>query len=142
MGAWEVENFGNDDAMDFVADVETGGKKSILTAIKTAADAAEYPEAPECCIALAAIEYIAAAKGNPSADFPEEAEEWLSKNKLLPFTLGGLFGIGAKEIDITSLSLSAIEKIKTRSELKELWEESGEFEKWLTIVQDLEKRIL
>ena len=39
MGAWENGNFGNDDAMDFVADVEVNGKAEILTAIQKIAAA-------------------------------------------------------------------------------------------------------
>jgi len=130
MGAWENGNFGNDDAMDFVGEVNS--KEAILDAILkiSAAPENEYLESPDCCIALAAIEYIATALGNPSEDFPEEGEEWISKNKseLL-------------EGDIILHSNQAIDKIKTNSELKELWEESGEFEDWLNVIEGLKKRI-
>ena len=82
MGAWENGNFGNDDAMDFVSEVNS--KESIFDAILKISMASqnEYLEAPDCSVALAAIEYIAAALGNPAEDFPEETEEWVSKNKL------------------------------------------------------------
>jgi Domain of unknown function (DUF4259) len=142
MGAWETGNFGNDDAMDFVGDItETNGKDLILSAIQAIINNTDYIESSDCCTALAAIEFIAAAKGNACDDFPEEAEEWLSKNKLMPFTKGGFMGIGAKEVDVITLSSKAIEKIKTESELKELWEESGEFEEWLEILEGLKQRI-
>ena len=141
MGAWENGNFGNDDAMDFVSEVND--KKVILDSIIkiSNASAAEYLESPDCSVALAAIEYLAASLGNPSEDFPEEARDWISKNKLLPFTQGGMFGIGKTEVDIIKHANQAIDKIKTNSELQELWQESGEFEDWLNIVEGLKKRI-
>lgn len=135
MGAWEKGNFGNDDAMDFISEVDS--KESILNAILSISTApeSEYLEAPDCSIALAAIEYIAAALGNPSEDFPEEAEEWILENKL------GLLEANNKETDIISHANQAIDKIKMNSELKELWEESGEFEAWLNVIEGLKKRI-
>jgi hypothetical protein len=143
MGAWETGNFGNDDAMDFVGEVNDNGKAEILSAIQKISNAAEseYPEAPDCSVALAAIEYVAAAKGNFADDFPEEATEWLEQNQLLPFKSKGIFGTGAKEINIVALSKQAIDKIKTKLELRELWEEGEDYHKWLTIVENLKKRI-
>jgi hypothetical protein len=142
MGAWEVGNFGNDDAMDFVGDVtETGGKDLIFSTIQALINNTDYIESPDCCTGLAAIEFVAAAKENAAEDFPEEAAEWLTKNKLLPFTTGGFIGFGTKEVDITSMSVRAIEKIRTESELKELWQESGEFEEWVKVLDQLKERV-
>lgn len=143
MGAWETGNFGNDDAMDFAGDVTDNGKQEILKAIQKISNAAQtkYIEAPDCSIALAAIEFIAAAKGNAAEDFPEEAAAWLSENEILPFKSKGILGFGAKETDIAAISLQAIERIKNKSELLELWQESGEADIWLAVVNDLKKRI-
>ncbi|MGF2412819.1 DUF4259 domain-containing protein [Ferruginibacter sp.] len=144
MGAWEIGNFGNDDAMDFVADVIDNGKQEILNAIQKIFNAAptEYLEAPDCSIALAAIEFIAAAKGNAAADFPEEAIAWLSENEILPFKSKGILGFGSKETDIITISQQAIERIINKSELLELWQEAKESNEWLDTVKDLKKRIL
>ena len=135
MGAWENGNFGNDDAMDFVMEANT--KESIVEAILKISTAPEneYLESPDCSVALAAIEYIAAALGNPAEDFPEEAVEWVTKHK------AELLEIDKKETDIISHSNQAIDKIKTNSELKELWEESEEFEDWLHVVEGLKIRL-
>ena len=131
MGAWDNGNFGNDDAMDFVADVLS--KANVVNAIVTVSNTPinEYIDSADCCNALAAIEYIATALGNTAKDFPEEALEWVSENKLL---------LLQDEKLILNAHL-ALEKIKTNSELKELWEESEEFEDWLNIVEGLKKRI-
>lgn len=130
MGAWDNGNFGNDDAMDFVFDATS--KEAISDAILAISKApqGEYLDSTDCCIALAAIEYIAAALGNPSADFPEEAKEWVSENKS-----------ALSETGMISQANNAIDKIKTNSELKEFWEETDEFQDWLNVIEGLKKRI-
>jgi len=131
MGAWDNGNFGNDDAMDFVADVQN--TDSIVHAIVTISNTPinEYIESSDSCNTLAAIEYIATAMGNTAKDFPEEALEWVSNNKLVLL----------QDEKLITHAHVALEKIKTNSELKELWEESGEFEAWLKVVDGLKQRI-
>jgi len=86
----------------------------------------EYLEAPDCENALAAIEFIAAYKGNPSDDLPEDISLWIKENDLLNFK-SSFF---SKKVNIVDLSLKPIDRILFNSELKELWEESSEFEDW------------
>jgi hypothetical protein len=140
MGAWGINNFDNDGAMDFSADVVEGNRSLIKDAILKVTNLSDddYLESPECEEALAAIEFIAAQKGNPSPDFPEEALEWIKKNDVLHFSSGLVF---KKQIDITALSLHAIERIGSNSELQELWEESDEYKDWLKVLEDLKNRI-
>lgn len=132
MGAWGHRNFENDEALDFVWEINEGGVQTIREAINKVVNkpASEQLESPECTEALAAIEYVAAAKGNPSEDFPEESEIWLEKH-------------GGKEllsID-SSLLLQAIERIKSSSELRELWDESEDSKEWYEILSGLEQRL-
>ena len=139
MGAWGHRNFENDTALDLVANLydENMDKEDIFIAINEVAtfppeaDSQSGPESDECATCLAAIEFIAASKGKPSEDFPEDAEEWLGLNPDLTFP----------GTDITTLCLQAINQIRTASELKELWKESEFYQKWLDVVADLEKRI-
>jgi hypothetical protein len=139
MGTWGINNFDNDSAMDFSSDIIEGDKDLIKDAILkvTRLEDNDYLEAPDCENALVAMEFIAAQKGKPSPDFPEEAQEWIKNNDLLNFT-SGLF---RKRIDITELSLQAIQRIGSNSELQELWEESDEYEDWLKVLEDLRNRI-
>jgi hypothetical protein len=132
MGAWGHRNFENDEALDFVWDITEGGVPAIVTAIKKVADTpeSEFIETTESTQALAAIEYIAAAKGKPSEDFPEESEIWLEKN-------------GGKDlltID-TNTVLKAIERVRTNSELRELWGDSEDLDKWQGVLTNLEERL-
>jgi len=136
MGAWGLLNFENDTALDFVADIEEKAEKGIAR-IKSAIEIINtttedsYLDSDLCIEALAAIEYIAAAKDQMAEDFPEDAEEWLQPHKA---SLLGLRGIIAQ-------SKQAIDRIKHNSELKELWEESEDFEEWNKVLDDLDTRI-
>ncbi|OPX86262.1 MAG: hypothetical protein A4E53_03172 [Pelotomaculum sp. PtaB.Bin104] len=76
---------------------------------------------------MAAAEVIAALKGKPSGDLPEEIATWVKDNKILP--------------ELVELSKKALELVVDKSELKELWEDTDEFTTWLEIVQDLKNRL-
>jgi hypothetical protein len=132
MGAWGHRNFENDGALDFVWEINEGGVQTIREAINKVVNTpdADYLESPVCTEALAAIEYVAAAKGKPSEDFPEESEIWLEKN-------------GGKELLSIdgSILLKAIERIKSSSELREQWDESDDAKEWYNILSGLEQRL-
>ncbi len=130
MGAWGNMNFDNDDAMDFLEDVQEQGKELLVSKITAVAELSEndYLEAPTAAECLAAIEYFAAEKGKPAEDFPGEANEWLTVNQPLPI------------VPMPAI-LKVLNRIKTRSELQELWDEAGELKEWQKVVDDLEKRV-
>jgi hypothetical protein len=133
MGAWGLLNFENDTALDFVATVEEKGIEQIKSAIEVINTIEEdaYVDSYLCEEALAAVEYIAAAKDRMTEDFPEDAEEWLQANKA---NLLAIRGIIAK-------CQQAIDRIKNNSEGKDLWEESGDVEEWNKVLDDLNTRI-
>lgn len=132
MGTWGHRIFENDEALDFVWEVEEGGLNTIQQAIYKVASIpeTEHLESLDCTEALAAMEYVAAAKGNQSEDFPEEAEIWI-ENK------------GGKELTTidTAILIRTIEKIRDNSELCDLWKEGNETEKWYQTLSDLGKRL-
>jgi hypothetical protein len=133
MGAWGHTNYANDAAHDFAMDVTEQGVDKIKTAIHAVTSCGEEDilESDECCEALAAIEFIATAKGKMAEDFPENAEEWLAGKDVSELT----------SPELIRESQQAIARIKSNSELKELWNEGGEFDEWVKVVDDLEKRI-
>lgn len=63
MGAWGVQAFENDDAMDFAADLVDADSLDVVATSFEAIVPGEYLEAPDCCIALAAAEVVAALRG-------------------------------------------------------------------------------
>jgi hypothetical protein len=139
MGTWGHKTFESDGALDFTAELVEGDKSLIKDAILKVVEIGEedYLEAPDCENALVAIEFIAAHKGNPSADFPGDATDWVKRNDLLVYKTG-IFG---KRVDIIELSKKAIDRILANSELKELWEEGKEGEEWKKGVVDLRNRV-
>lgn len=133
MGAWGIKNFENDGAADFVADVLSGNKLIIANTIEKILEISkgDYLEVCDCEEALAAVEFVAAAKGNPSSDISAEALNWVKTSNLLHF----------KDFDLVSSSKKVIDRILSHSEIKELWEEANEFMEWEKIILDLKTRI-
>lgn len=133
MGTWGHRNFENDNALDFIAEVEERGFERIEEAIKVVAN---YPEeeflnADDSVAALAAIEYVAAAKGKQSEDFPEDAEDWLQKT-----------GTGSLPAYDKATMIKVIDRVRNNSGLRDIWQEEGnEPAEWLAVLSDLEKRV-
>lgn len=129
MGDWGAKSFENDDARDWLYELEEADTlEPIEEAFLVITENDDYLEAPECSAALAAAEVLAALKNHPSPDLPEEAATWVqSYKKKIPARL-------------TDLALSAITRIQNDSELKELWEEAGA-DAWNEVVRDLEARL-
>ena len=84
MGAWGVKTFENDDASDWVYELEgTFGLSVIERALDLEDD---YIEAPEGSEALAAAEVLLALKGKPRDNLPEEITIWIKRNNGLDAT--------------------------------------------------------
>ena len=66
MGAWGIGHFDNDDAGDWVWELEDSKSLApVASAIATVEASPDYLESPDACVALAAAETIAASLGNP-----------------------------------------------------------------------------
>lgn len=130
MGAWGPGSFENDDASDWVDDLEGSSGIGLLKEAFKAVEKNKFPESPDCCIAVAAAEVVAAAKGKPCADFPEALRAWLDSHKDIN---------AIKALDkVTGLVLN---KVQLKSELKEEWEESDDWLAWSKALNDLQNRL-
>ncbi|MDP3585788.1 MAG: DUF4259 domain-containing protein [Thiobacillus sp.] len=134
MGAWSADVFGNDDACDWAFGLEDANDLSLVesTLETVLSQGTEYVEAPEASEALAAIEAIARLQGNWGERNPytEPVDEWVEKTKLQPSAA------------LAKKAHLVIERILAEnSELKELWQESDEFETWLAFVAELKSRV-
>ena len=146
MGVWGTGNFENDTALDLVAELmETEeGAAILVSSLQATANipAGETLDSDDAVETLVAAEFLAAALGVASDDFPEEAAEWLAQNDLLA---ADSFIGGPREEKIkwlSTLALRAIERIHSGdSELDELWEESDEYEEWLATLDELKARL-
>lgn len=132
MGAWGAGCFENDDALDWLCDLEDSDSSDLIReTIQVAIDAppGDDLEAPECCSALAACEMVAALSGKPPSDLPEDAKAWLEQNSAVA------------DNAVLQLAMKAVERIRTDSELKDLWEDAESLDEWTPVVDDLASRL-
>ncbi|MEJ2756903.1 MAG: DUF4259 domain-containing protein [Anaerolineales bacterium] len=130
MGAWGTGSFENDDALDWVFELEDARNFQILAdAFETILDQKdEYLEAPDCSIAICAAEVTAGLLGNPADDLPEEVMEWMEGQP------------DPSEV-LLKLAKNALNAILKKSELKELWQETDDYDEWREIVLDIRDRL-
>ena len=129
MSGWGTGSFENDDAQDFLGQLKSLGGEDVREILSRAADEREYLEAPESSVAVAAAEVIAALKGAPSANVPREVADWMSTS------------MAGATADLNELARRAVRKVRTNSELKDLWLEAEGLNEWSAGLRDLEQRL-
>jgi hypothetical protein len=129
MAAWGAGNFDNDDATDFLSDLRAKEVSDIKEIFLEIEKHTGYIEAPECSVAIAAAEVIAASKGAPASEAPPAIAAWIKEKR--PTAVP----------ELASSALKAVGRIKTDSELKELWEEAGRLHEWHGRLDDLAQRL-
>lgn len=134
MGTWDVGSFDNDDAADWAYELEDCGDLSVIeNSIAGVLDPGDdYVDAPVAAEAIAAIEVLARLQGNwgERSAYTETVDAWVERVRLaVPVTL-------AKQ------AVHALDRIiGEQSELRELWEESEEFDAWMASVAELRSRV-
>jgi hypothetical protein len=127
MGAWGYLPFENDDALDWLDELEAGGAEVVRAAVANAGD--RYIEAPEGAVAIAAAEVTSACQGNPQGDLPENVATWVTAHGA---------ELGAEDVE---LALEAVGRVAgEKSELAELWDDADEPE-WRESLDDLSGRL-
>jgi len=128
VGAWGTAAFDNDDASDWVYELEKDG----IVAVESALTAAHGPgelEMPTDVNAIAAGEVVAAAVGRPVADLRED---------ILELAIGLASSVTPDHI---ARARSAVERVLAGSEVAELWGEMDDEDEWRGLVQDLIRRL-
>ena len=131
MGAWGADSFENDDALDWLADFcDDPEENVILAALRQVADAGDgdYLEATDCAAGVAAAEVVAALKG-ATRYVPEDVKGCLDASHIKP------------DEHLVETALRALARVRSNSELKELWDESGGGAEWNEALSDLESRL-
>jgi Domain of unknown function (DUF4259) len=151
MGAWGAGSFDNDWALDWLGGLREGGDAALVSRILDEVvqhggtkrlrpsfierwfllgrrHRTDWLKADVSSNAVAAAEIVAAWKGNPSTDLPDDAVEWVRQHA------------SSFRPDLVSLAQQALGIVKTNSELQELWEE-GDATEWKKAVEDLESRL-
>ena len=131
MGAWGIGHFDNDEAGDWVWELEEAKSLAPVTMAFDEVDAcSDYLDAGAGCIGLAAAETVAASIGKPAVDLPEEVARVVSA---LP---------AAADSGLVARARSVVDRILAAdSELRQLWEETNEFDAWQAKVADLRNRL-
>lgn len=132
MGAWGSKVFENDDAGDWLDGFESDGPAAVETALNAVLemDANEYVQATEAATALAAAEVVAAAKDGDVKRLPEEAHSALLEHR-----------DAVNDGDYGKRAQRAVQRIRRNSELKDLWDESGDAEAWSDELLELLERL-
>jgi hypothetical protein len=117
MGAWAAGSFDNDDAGDWICELPEADDTSVLEeAFSRVIECDGYLEAPDCSVAIAAAEVVAALRQRPCVEPPEQLGAFVSRIASPP--LPALVG----------LALRALERVKTKSELCRVVFKSGQAE--------------
>lgn len=141
MGAWGINTYENDGAMDWLGDLlDDPSEAKILEAFSAeptviqpgligrliGKKAQEFPAELDGEEVLAAAEVVATISGHPAASNPEELTS--------PPQI-------ALHSETSTKAVAAIDAMMANSNLKDCWEETDEFESWKATVQDLRKRL-
>ncbi|MES0810109.1 DUF4259 domain-containing protein [Roseibium sp. SCPC15] len=110
MGVWASGSFGNDTALDFVADVTSFA--AVLDTLRKLEQDKSALDAEDASIALAACDMLAAAIGRPPADLPDMPS----------------FENEQVSEDLLKTAKTIVKRVRTKSELAELWSEEDDAE--------------
>jgi hypothetical protein len=134
MGAWGVGVFENDDASDWVYELEQSSDLAVVEQALsdvTGKSGDEEPDTTDSAAALAAAELVAVLRGRPGDGVPDDVTKWVGTVR--PAMPAGL----------AELAAAAVRKVMAGSELKDLWDESGteQSEEWEAQLEDLLTRL-
>lgn len=134
MGTWGVNSFGNDNAADWVWELEKASDLSVVEeAIERVLDCGdEYVESPDAQEAIAAAEVLARLKGKPDLQdaFSEGVDKWVKSHPIKPPPA------------LVQQALQALDRIlREPSELLDCWQDSDDLQGWTAAVEDLKKRL-
>lgn len=133
MGTWGEKTFENDATMDWVYELEEARDTSLIarTLGGVSGSSEVYLDASDCAMALAAAEVVAAGNGRPGPDLPDEVRSWVGEHRI------------ETDGEPSGLAVQAVARVKNGpgSELKDLWDESGDTSGWYGAVDDLRARL-
>ena len=129
MPGWGTGSFENEDAQSFLGALSSKEPEELKQVLARAAESGEYLNSPESCVVVAAAEVIASAKGKPPESLPRQVADFVDKID------------GAPSDNMSELARQAVEKVRTNSELKDLWLEADGLNEWSASLRDLEQRL-
>lgn len=130
MGAWSHEPFGNDDALDWVYQLEDVKDESVLARVFNRAieNQDDYLEADDGFVIVAAAEVVAKllGKGTQQDGYTEQVDAWVKSVDFQP------------SADLLAKAQTALDLVLgEESELNELWAEAEDRDNWRSSVEAL-----
>lgn len=130
MGAWDIGPFGNDDATDFLAELEEAPDvlAELHNALTDVVDGEEYLEVPEAALGVAVAAILVLVLGRRVVGI----------DPLTQVRIGALDVDAADARSLAALGLTALDRVVAPdSELAELWDEAGHGDEWRGTLADL-----
>ena len=128
MGAWGAGSFDNDEALDWLDELDDRGMDALRDALSAAAEA-EAPDAGVSARAVAAAEVVATLGGRPSVDVPGEVTGWMAATH------------AEAGDDLVVLALRALDRVLHASALRDLWARTPELGAWEASLAALRMRL-
>ena len=128
MAGWGTGSFENEHAQKWLGQLSSL-RIDDLQKIFASAVEADYLEAPDASVIIAAAEVLAAANAMPNLHVPNEISAWVGPNPAPP------------NPELLRLSLQAISKVRSNSELRDLWLQADGLNEWTAAIRDLERRL-
>jgi len=116
MGAWGAGPFENDDALDWVWELEDDTDGSVIIdtlRLATKLADSDYLDVDDANNAVAAAEIVASPRGERSAGLPTEASVWLDANGALV------------DAAMRATAHAAVTRVSENSEARDLWDDAG-----------------
>ncbi len=127
MGAWGTGSFENDEAVGWVAGLDAITLDELMRLLGRAADDSGYLEAAPARVAVAAGEVVAALNGAPAVGAPAGILVWARGRVCTP--------------ELKGAAVRALDRVRTNSELKDLWMEADGLNEWSGAVRELQGRL-
>lgn len=119
MGAWSKKPFGNDTALDWLAELEDS--KSCVEKIKNTFTTAINSDDLDACVAeeaVAAAAIVAAGSVEKPSGIYKNAKQWIERTAFSPGR------------ELKQLAIASLRRTTSDSELRDLWEEAGKLSGW------------
>lgn len=128
MDTWGYGAFENDAGSDLVHDLKQAkGTKLLKDTFASVAPGGW--DSDDCQSAVAAAEIVAAMLGAPPKDLPKEASAWVQRQGQPPAE------------PLVAQARDIVRGVMAKSELREIWDESGNAGPWLDAMKDLQRRL-
>ena len=129
MGAWGVDSWGNDTALDWLEEFEKDAASSVQQVLQEAMSCESQLLTDTCCRGLAAAEVLAASFQMPGKGLPDVVRDWAAAH---PRSISR---------SLLATAIAVVATVDRNSELQELWDANGRNEDWHASNDDLLGRL-